>query len=66
LLSVSQFGPPTFTGPVDARGDYGVEWEQNLRYGGRVRIVLVMRKEYNGGFVVPGMVLLELKLQEFR
>lgn len=57
----SQFGPPTSTGAVDARGDSGIAWEQNLRYGGRVRMTLAMRKDSNAGYVVPGMVTLELQ-----
>jgi hypothetical protein len=45
-------------------GDSGIAWEQNLRYGGRVRMTLAMRKDSTAGYVVPGMVMLEL--QKFR
>jgi hypothetical protein len=60
---ILQFGPPTSTDAVDDRGDSGIAWDQNLRYCGRVRMTLAMRKDstFASGAVIPGMVMLDLQ-----
>jgi hypothetical protein len=61
----TRFGSPTSTAIIDARGDSGIAWEQNLRHGGRVRMTLAMCKDstFASGAVIPGMVMLEIQKQ---